>query len=155
MQHNIFKIDNEKGLSSAVAGIITLDEAIQPSPVKGLDLLPCGPEVPNPSEILNGDAFIKTLKKLSERYDRVIVDSPPVRPVADSKILAAVCDITLLVLKAEKSTRRLSQQARDDLLSVGAHIFGIVVNDVSRKHSRYGYYSSYGYYGYSHREKKK
>ncbi|MHC4423437.1 MAG: GumC family protein [Planctomycetota bacterium] len=155
MQHNIFEIDNEKGLSSAIAGIITLDEAIQPGPVKGLDLLPCGTEVPNPSEILNGDAFIETLKKLSERYDRVIVDSPPIRPVADSQILAAICDITLLVLKAEKSTRRLSQQARDDLLSVGAHIFGVVVNDVSRKHSRYGYYSSYGYYGYSPREKKK
>ena len=155
MQHNIFEIDNEKGLSSVLAGNITMDEAIQAGPVKGLDLLPCGPEVPNPCEILNSDAFIETLKKLSERYDRVIVDSPPVRPVADSQILAAICDITLLVLRAEKSTRRLSQQARDDLLSVGAHIFGVVVNDVSRKHSRYGYYTSYGYYGYGPKEKKK
>lgn len=155
MQHNIFEIDNEKGLSSVVAGNITLDEVIQPGPVKGLDLLPCGPGVPNPSEILNSDAFSKTLKKLSERYDRIIVDSPPVRPVTDSQILAAICDITLIVLRAEKSTKRLSQQTRDDLLSVGAHIFGVVVNDVSRKHSRYGYYTSYGYYGYGHREKKK
>jgi len=155
MQHNIFEIDNEKGLSSVLAGNITIDEAIQPGPVKGLDLLPCGPEVPNPSEILNSDAFVETLKKLSERYDRVVIDSPPVRPVADSQILAAICDITLFVLKAEKSTRRLSQQARDALLSVGAHIFGIVVNDVSRKHSRYGYYTGYGYYGYSHKKKRR
>ena len=155
MQHNIFEIDNEKGLSSVLAGNITLDEAIQPGPVKGLDILTCGPEVPNPSEMLNSDAFIETLKKLSERYDRIIVDSPPIRPVADSQILAAICDITLLVLKAEKSTRRLSQQTRDDLLSVGAHILGVVINGVSRKHSRYGYYTGYGYYGYGHREKKK
>jgi len=155
MQHNIFEIDNEKGLSSLLAGNITLDEAVQPGPVQGLDLMLCGPEVPNPCEILNSDAFIEILKKLSERYDRVIVDSPPVRPVADSQILAAICDITLLVLRAEKSTRRLSQQARDDLLSVGAHIFGVIVNDVSRKHSRYGYYTGYGYYGYGHKEKKK
>ncbi len=134
---------------------MTLDEAIQPGPVKGLDILTCGPEVPNPSEMLNSDAFIETLKKLSERYDRIIVDSPPIRPVADSQILAAICDITLLVLRAEKSTRRLSQQTRDARLSVGAHIFGVVVNDVSRKHSRYGYYAGYGYYGYGHKKKKK
>jgi tyrosine-protein kinase Etk/Wzc len=98
---------------------------------------------------------METLNKLSERYDYVIIDSPPVGPVADSQILAAICDITLLVLKADKSTRRLSQQTRDDLLSVGAHILGVVVNGVSRKHSRYGYYTGYGYYGYGHREKKK
>jgi capsular exopolysaccharide synthesis family protein len=154
MQHNIFEIGNEKGLSSVLAGNINMDEAIQPSPVKGLDLLPCGPEVPNPCEMLNSDAFIETLKKLSQKYDRVIVDSPPVRPVADSQILAAICDITLLVLRAEKSTRRLSQQTREDLLSVGAHIFGVIVNDVSRKHNRYGYYTGYGYYGHK-KEKKK
>lgn len=153
MQHNIFEIENKEGLSSVLTGNITLDEAIQPSPVRGLDLLLCGREVPNPSEILNSDVFIKTLKELSERYDRVIIDSPPVRPVADSQILAAICNITLLILRAEKSTRRFSQQARDDLLSVGAHIFGVIVNDVSRKHSRYGYYAGYGYYGYGHKDK--
>jgi len=70
----------------------------------------------------------------------------------------------LLVLRAEKSTRKHSQQARDTLLSVGGHILGAVVNHVSRKHGRYGYYG-YGYYkGYGHyghygyygeREKKK
>jgi Mrp family chromosome partitioning ATPase len=72
-------------------------------------------------------------------------------PVTDSQILAAICDITLLVLRAEKSTRKISQQARDGLLSVGARILGAVVNDVSRKSGRYGYYSGYGYsYGYDH-----
>lgn len=151
IQHKIFEIDDEKGLSSALAGRDTLDEALQAGPVKGLDILSCGPEVPNPSELLNSDTFAELLKKVSERYDRVIIDSPPVGPVADSQILAAVCDVVLLVLRAEKSTRRHSQEARDSLQSVGAHILGAVVNDVRRKRGRYGYYSGYGYhsgYGY-------
>lgn len=164
IQHKIFEIDNEKGLSSVLAGEDAMDEAIQPGPVKELYILPCGPEVPNPSELLNSDTFAELLKKASERYDRVVIDSPPVGPVADSQILAAVCDITLLILRAEKSTRRHSQQACDSLLSVGAHILGAVVNDVPRKHGRYGYYSGYRYYGgygyyghygyYGKREKK-
>jgi len=163
MQHRIFEIDNEKGLSGMLAGAQTEDGAIRPGPVEGLDLLPCGPEVPNPAEILNSSTFAETLKKLSQRYDRVIIDSPPVGLVADAQILAAVCDTTLLVLRAEKSTRKHSQQARDSLLSVGGHILGAIVNHVSQKHGRYGYYgygyySGYGRYGhygyYGEREKK-
>ena len=151
MQHNIFQNDSEKGLSGVLAGTQTADEAIQPGPVDGLDILPCGPETPNPSEMLNSDAFAETLSYVSKLYERIIIDSPPVAPVADSKILGAICDITLLVLRAEKSTRRHSQQARNGLLSVGANILGVVVNDVPRKTGRYGYYSGYGYYaGYGH-----
>lgn len=151
MQHNVFDINHENcGLISVLAGAMTLQEAIQSTKIKGLDILSRGPDVPNPSEILNSRSFVDVLKILSNKYDRIIVDSPPVTPVTDAQILAAICDITLLVLRADKSTRRLSQQARDGLLSVGAHVLGAVVNDVPRK-SRYGYYNSreqyYGYYG--------
>jgi len=161
MQHEIFKLDHDhKGLSSVLAGTTTLQDAIQPTKTKGLDVLPCGPDVPNPSEMLNSETFARTLEQLCERYDRIVIDSPPVMPVTDSQILAAVCDITLLVLRAERSTRRASQQARDALLSVGAHMLGAVVNDVPRKSARYGYYGGYGYYyyyydRYGRRKKKK
>ena len=144
--HKIFEIDHEdRGLSSVLAGTMTLAEATRPTEVKGLELLPCGHDVPNPSEILNSDSFAKLLELITSRYDRVIIDSPPVMPVTDAQILAAICDITLLVLRAEKSTRKISQQARDGLLSVGARILGAIVNDVSKK-GRYGYYGGYGYH---------
>jgi Mrp family chromosome partitioning ATPase len=71
--------------------------------------------------------------------------------VADSQILGAICDVVLLVIKAEKSTKRLSLQAKASLNNVGANLLGIVVNDVPRRSGRYGYYSGYkyrGYYGY-------
>ena len=154
-QHKIFEINHEDtGLSSVLAGTMTLAEVTRPTGVKGLELLPCGHEVPNPSEILNSDTFAKLLELITSRYDRVIIDSPPVMPVTDSQILAAISDITLLVLRAEKSTRKTSQQARDGLLSVGAHILGAIVNDVPKK-GRYGYYGGYGNYGYGHDKKEK
>jgi capsular exopolysaccharide synthesis family protein len=147
MQHNIFEIAREeKGLADVVADVVNLEEAIQPGPVEGLDVLSCGTEIPNPSEVLNSDAFARLLREFAERYDRVIVDSPPVGPVADSQILSALCDITLLVLRADVSTRRHSQHARDSLLGVGGHLLGAIVNGVRRKHGHYGYYSDYGYY---------
>ncbi len=155
MQHKIFEVNHEEiGLSSVLAGTTTLEEAIQPTKIQGLQLLTCGPDVPNPSEILNSKSFAKLLEDLSNMYDRVIIDSPPVMPVTDAQILAAVSDITLLVMRADKSNRKTSQHARDGLMSVGARILGAVVNDVS-KHSRYGYYGYYGYYNYGRRKKKK
>jgi capsular exopolysaccharide synthesis family protein len=147
MQHNIFEIHREeKGLADVVAGAVDLESAVKAGPVEGLDILSCGTEIPNPSEVLNSDAFARLLGELTERYDRVIIDSPPVGPVADSQILSAICNITLLVLRAEVSTRRNSQHARDSLIGVGGHLLGVIVNGVRRKNGRYGYYSGYGYY---------
>lgn len=156
MQHRIFQLNHEdRGLSSILAGVSTVEESIQRTDVKGLDLLACGPNVPNPAEILNSEAFASLLRRLAEKYDRVVLDSPPVMSVTDAQILGALCNVTLLVLRAEKSTRRASQQARQGLLSVGAHVLGVIVNDVPKK-SRYGYYGSYeySYYGDGHRKRK-
>ena len=157
VQHKIFELDAGRGMSDILIGRYTIDEAVQPGPVKGLDILPCGTEVPNPSELLNSDAFAQVLSELSERYARIVIDSPPVGPVADGQILATMCDVVLLVLRAEQSTRRQSRHARDALLSVGAHILGAVLNDVPRAHGWYGHYSGYGYgyySGYGDREEK-
>jgi Mrp family chromosome partitioning ATPase len=108
--------------------------------------------------MLNSEVFTDIMAELSLKYDRILVDSPPVMPVTDACILGAICDVTLLVLRAEKSTRKSAQQARDGLLSVGAHILGAIVNDVPRKKGRYGYYN-YGYYsygyGYGRKEREK
>jgi succinoglycan biosynthesis transport protein ExoP len=149
MQHVIFETNHQdKGLTSLLAGTTTLEESIQVTKIEGLELLPCGPYVPNPSEILNSKTFARTLEQLSNKYDRIIIDSPPVIPVTDAQILAAISDMILLVLRAEKSTRKVSQQARDGLLGVGGRILGVVVNDISRKGGSYGYY--YGGYGNYH-----
>ncbi|MHC4438248.1 MAG: GumC family protein [Planctomycetota bacterium] len=147
MQSKIFGVNhnNNKGLASVLAGTYELEEVINKTCVSGLDLLTCGPDVPNPSETLHSDNFNKLIKLLAKQYDRIIVDSPPVLPVTDAQILASICQLTVLVLRAEKSTRKASKQALDALLRVGARIPGVVVNDVP-KNGRFGYYGGDGYY---------
>lgn len=150
-QQVIFQLEGDAGLSAALAERCTTEEAIRPTGIKGLDVLPCGPIPANPTELLHSQRFQDLLKSLSERYDHVVIDSPPVMPVTDARILGARCDVTVLVLRAEKSTRRMAEQARDGLLSVGARILGVVVNDAVHGRGGYGYYSSrygYGYGGY-------
>lgn len=149
MQHRIFDLNHHnKGLSRVLSGEQILEDAIQPTYIQGLDLLACGPALSNPAETIHSEKFTKLIKLLVRQYDRIIVDSPPVLAVTDAQILASICQITLLVLRAEKSTRKTSRQAHDALVRVGAHVLGVVVNDVP-KNGRYGYYGAKGYYGQS------
>lgn len=151
MQHLIFKVEGEYGLVSLLSGTSKLENSIHTTEIDGLDLLPCRTQLVNPLEILSSSGFAKLLSILSDKYDRVIIDSPPIVPVTDAKILAAICDITLLVLRAKKSTRKMCLRARDELLSVKACVLGAVVNDVPKKgHRRY-----YGNYEYGRYEKMK
>jgi len=148
MQHRIFGLDRKvQGLSSVLAGEMALERAVNTTGLEKLDILTCGPEVPNPAEMLSRDSFTRILEQLAGRYDRVLIDSPPVVAVTDALILAAVCDVTVLVLRAEASTRKISLQARDRLAGVEARLLGVVVNDVSYQGGRYGYYKDY-YYRY-------
>jgi capsular exopolysaccharide synthesis family protein len=150
-QHKIFELDKGVGLSSVLAGETELKQAIRDTPVNGLHVLPCGPIPANPSEILNSQMFADLLEILSDRYDHILLDSPPIVPVTDSRILAASCGATLLALRAEKTTRKTATHAKDVLRAVGARILGVVVNDVPRRRGFYGYYYSdtelyqYGY----------
>ena len=152
MQHKVFGLNRQaRGLSCVLVGQMGLDEAIEELPMANLFVLTCGPDVPNPAEMLNSDRFAEIVKTLAGRYDRVLIDSPPVIAVADAQIVAALCDVTVLVLRAHKSMRRVSMQACDSLAGVGGRILGVVVNDVPRKSDRYGYYGGYGYSDYSYR----
>ena len=153
MVQRIYGLKEETGLSSVLVGESELAASIQKSSTDNLDILPCGPLPPNPAEMLNSEAFTSLLRELSAQYDHVVVDSPPVAPVTDARILAAACDATVLVIRAEKTSRRVAEHARDALGSVGAVLLGVVVNDAPRSRaegSNYGHYSySYGYgYGY-------
>jgi capsular exopolysaccharide synthesis family protein len=150
-QHLIFEVSAETGLGSVLTDRRPVDEAIVPSVLDSLDLLPCGPLPSNPVELLNNGFFAEMLDQLRERYDRIVIDSPPVMPVADARVIAALGDATVLVLRAERSTRRLSLAARNELWRVRATRIGVVVNGVPlRKQGHYGNAYGYGYgeYGY-------
>jgi len=146
-QKEIFGLETEAGLSGVLANDDPLDAAIVATEVKGLWVLPCGPLPPNPVEMLSSKAFRHALEELSQQYDKIIIDSPPVAPVADTRVLGALCDITLLVLRAEKSTREDSLGARDGLMSLGARILGVVVNAAPSGKRSYVYGGRIGYAG--------
>jgi len=129
-----------------LTGTATVDEAIRSTETQGLNVLVCGQSPPNPAELLNSRAFATVLKQLQGNYDRILIDSPPVAMVTDAQILATLCGSTLLVLRAEKSSRILAQRARDALLAVGVRVAGAVVMDVSPKIRKYSCYSGYGHY---------
>src|SRR5258706_9725577 len=146
VQHRIFESRPGIGLSTVLAGHEPLDKTIQSTGIAGLDILPAGPQPSNPSEILNSQSFNEVLEELSVRYEHVVVDSPAVMAVADARILAAMCSVTILVLRAQTTTRKAAMHARRALQTVGAVIMGVVVNDVPRARDRHGDFGSYSGY---------
>ncbi len=141
IQHRIFDIDHqEQCLCSVLEGKVSLAEAIQPTQVAGLSLLTCGYDIGNPAEVLNSPGFAELLAHLGRTYDRIVVDAPPVTAVTDAQILGALCDFTILVLRADRSTRIITRRAIDALRGVGGRLLGIVVNQVHKDGGRYGYY---------------
>ena len=150
MVHRTFGVAGEAGLSTLIADDAEPSTAVVASEVANLDLLPCGPVPSNPSEMLNSDAFAGLMDELSGMYDMIVIDSPPVLPVADARILAASADATLLVLRANKSSRKAAQHARDSLARVGGNLLGVAVNDVEIKKRRFGGYGADAYHGYGY-----
>jgi polysaccharide biosynthesis transport protein len=150
-QHLIHEVSAERGLGSVLTDRRPVAEAVHTNVLHNLDLLPCGPLPNNPVELLNNGFFADLLLKLRDRYDRIIIDAPPVMPLADARVIAALADATLLVVRADQSTRRLSLAARNELWRVRATRLGVVVNGISMRKHNYGYAyggDGYGYYGY-------
>jgi len=137
---------SDAGLTDVLTGTTALDQAIRPTETEGLKMLASGRPASNPAELLNSPAFATVLERLQGQYDRILIDSPPAAVVTDAQILATRCGSTLLVLRAEKSSRILTQRARDALLAVGVRVTGAVVNDVPKKAGKHTYYGGYGYY---------
>jgi polysaccharide biosynthesis transport protein len=158
-QHQAFEVNPEQGLATVLADRRPVEEAILKTAVAGLDLLPCGPLPSNPVELLNNGFLEEMLITLRGKYDRVVIDSPPVIPVADARVLATMADCTLLVLRAERTTRRVALAARNELWQVRVKRLGVIVNAVpQRRSAAYGYggyggeYGGYGEKPYSYSE---
>lgn len=154
--HKPFGVPNDIGVSSLVVGEGRDEDAIKTTDVPNLFVLPCGPIPPNPAELLHTDAFKDLIKRLSQKFDRIIFDSPPIGAVADAVVLATQVDGVLVVLKAGATHREVAKRAIRALNDVKARVFGAVLNDIDPSKARYGDYYGYGYstYGYYYGEKK-
>ena len=148
--HKAFGVPDDRGVSSLVVGEGTLEGAIKSTDVPNLFVLPCGPLPPNPAELLHTRAFSELLGKLRERFDCVLLDSPPLGPVSDALVLSKQTDGILLVLKAGTTHREQAKRAIRSLRDVKARVIGALLNHVDLKGGRSGP-DSYGYGGYGYR----
>jgi capsular exopolysaccharide synthesis family protein len=146
--HRAFGLTAETGLSSLLVGDGNIETAIQKTDIPNLDVLPCGPVPPNPSELLKADRVQSLLAELGKHYDTIILDSPPVIPVSDPRILGGMVDGVVLVVKLGHTRVDTLVQVRRELAAVGAPLLGTVLNDLDIKRpGYYGYQYGYGHYG--------
>ncbi len=150
--HKAFRLKNQNGLADVLAGDITLENAVRANLAENLDVLPRGSRPPNPSEILDSKKMHNTLADLRERYDVVILDSPPIGSVVDASVLAAQVEGIILVIEAGRLPAKYLQRVKRRVDQVGARVYGVVLNKVRATASAYGdyyyyyYYSNYHYY---------
>jgi Mrp family chromosome partitioning ATPase len=121
---------------------------IQETSLPRLHVMCSGPVPSNPSEMLSSGRMRDLLDVLSEHYDRIIVDSPPVVPVADTVILASMVDGVALVIRAGRTNRDVVKRAKEQLEMTKTPILGVVLNDFDAEKSGYDYYKRYYYYRY-------
>lgn len=127
--HDTFRLLNWEGLSSALVGQKSLEELVQPTGIKDLDILTSGPIPPNPAELMASKAMTRLIEKMNETYDVVIFDSPPLIAVADPQILASQLDGVILVVNSGKTNSEQAFQAKSLLNKVQANILGCVLNN--------------------------
>ena len=141
--HSEFEISNARGLTTWLSGEKDLDGLIQSYPrANNLKILTSGPVPPNPAELLGSAEMRKLLSQLSERFNHIIIDSPPAISFTDASILSTMVDGVMLVVHGGRSSRAVVRRAKQHLLDVGAHIFGVVLNNVKLETQDY-YYSNY------------
>jgi capsular exopolysaccharide synthesis family protein len=147
--HDVFGLGLEPGLTDLLVGNATIEQSIRPSGIAGLSIIPAGTLPPNPLEFLGGERMHDLLGTLRERFDVVLIDTPPVLVTADAALMGVQADGVVLVVRAGKSERTAARHAVQQIVHLGGRILGAVLNDPDARTPRYGRYGDY-YYGYSY-----
>lgn len=146
--HKALGVEYVVGLSTYLSRHGELDDVIQKLSIPNLSVLPSGRIPPNPAEMISSARMKEMLALLSERYDHIIIDSPPLLKVTDPVILSTMVDGVILVVHGGKSSREVLRRTRQELSVAGARIFGVVLNNVDAGDERYEtyYYGAYSDY---------
>jgi len=143
IQHKIFGVENQIGLSNLLVGNAELGAAIQDTSVPNLKLITCGPTPPNPVELLKSQRMSEVLDELRDAYGMLLCDSPPVLPVADSLVLASKLDGVLLLADLGHTLREVISQAKEQISKLDVPLLGLICNKVgTAKYSSYYHHKS-------------
>ena len=166
--HRTFNLQNKLGLSTLLGGIDSFREVLNSQVTEGLDVITSGPIPPNPSEMLGSENMKVLLEKLSEYYDYIIIDTPPINIVSDTlnmlPYIAGVC----LVVHQGSTPKDAFEDALNAIKFADGYVLGAVLGQVqtlgkssykrgykySRYSRKYGYGYGYSYGSYGEKPKK-
>lgn len=142
--HTFFDISNSVGLTNYLTTDLALEDVILQTPVDNLYFLPSGILPADAAGILNSRRMSELLQDVKQRFDLVLVDSPPILGVSDAAVLASEVDLTMVVVQHRKLPRNMLLRVKQAVENVGGQVIGVVLNNVDvRSDSQYQYYTSY------------
>lgn len=142
--HTFFDINNSVGLTNYLTTELMLEDVILQTPVDNLYFMPSGILPVDAAGILNSRRMTELIQDVKQRFDLVLVDSPPILGVSDASVLASEVDLTMIVVQHRKLPRNMLVRVKQAVENVGGHVIGVVLNNVDvRSDSQYQYYTSY------------
>jgi succinoglycan biosynthesis transport protein ExoP len=148
VQHELFDVNNNKGLTNYLTTEMDLSEVILPTSVDNLSVMPSGVLPSDAVGILNSQRMSDMIAELKLRYDLIFFDSPPMLGVSDASVIASEVDQTIIVVQHRRFPRAMLTRVKQAILGVSGTVLGVVLNNVDLKHDQnYSYYTNYyGYY---------
>jgi polysaccharide biosynthesis transport protein len=142
--HTFFDINNSVGLTNYLTTELMLEDVILQTPVDNLFFMPSGILPADAAGILNSRRMSELIQDVKQRFDLVLVDSPPILGVSDASVLASEVDLTMIVVQHRKLPRNMLVRVKQAVENVGGNVIGVVLNNVDvRSDSQYQYYTSY------------
>lgn len=147
--HRQFKLENDTGLSNYLTSSVDFNSVVKESFVENLMIVPSGPLSPNPAEILGSERMKVFLEEARKRFDRIIIDCPPLTGLGDTYVIGNLIGHVILVVAAGKTPSDLIKRTQMQLEKSGIKIIGIVLNQVDMEKERLGGYSKHYYHTYT------
>lgn len=142
--HTFFDINNSVGLTNFLITELDLEDVIVQTPVENLFFMPSGILPSDAAGILNSRRMSELIQDVKQRFDLVLIDSPPILGVSDASVLASEVDLTMIVVQHRKLPRNMLMKVKSAVENVGGRVVGVVLNNVDvRSDSEYQYYTSY------------
>ena len=143
--HKYFNLDTQPGLTELLNGQQSLETVIRHTEVPGLSIIPRGKSPANPSELLSSNQFKNLLEQMSEKFDHVIIDTPPVLAVTDGIIISQYTGVNLVIARYAKTQMKELKLTLNRFEQAGVKVNGFILNDIQRSSAGYGYNYAYAY----------
>ena len=143
--NKLLDIDNSKGLSNVLVGEESVESVIKKTEYPCVDVITRGVIPPNPAELISSEAMEGVVDKLRDKYDYILVDTPPVYLVTDTMLITKYVDGVIMVVRQNFVERKILQDCVNKLKFADAKLIGFIFNDVDMSKQRYNYKAGYEY----------